>query len=233
MTRPRPDFTRESAAGGLVAGVDEVGRGPLAGPVFAGAVIFPRGVPAPLAAAIDDSKRLDPARRASVAAAIRASGALWALGAASVAEIERRNVLGAALLAMRRAVLRLPLPPDFALIDGPHLPDLPCPARALVGGDGLSLSVAAAAILAKVARDRLMARLACRHPDYGWERNAGYGTAAHLAGLARCGASPHHRAGFAPVRAARLIPVKAAVPGSRQEGEETEGDPTWSRTGGR
>ncbi len=198
-----PSFALEAVAGGRVAGVDEVGRGPLAGPVFAAAVVFPGGVPDALAALIDDSKRLTAARREAAAAALVASGAAdIALGAASVAEIAARNILGASLLAMARAVARLPTPPDLALIDGNRAPALACPVRCVVGGDGRSLSIAAASIVAKVARDRAMTRLAARWPGYGWEANAGYGTAAHLAALVRLGATAHHRAGFAPVRRA-------------------------------
>ena len=195
-----PDFTREAAHGGRVAGVDEVGRGPLAGPVVAAAVVFPRGVPDALAPLLDDSKRLSAAARERALAAMLASGAAEiAVAAASVSEIARLNVLGAALLAMRRAVERLPALPQLALVDGNQPPALPCPVRCLVGGDGLSLSIAAASIAAKVARDSLMARLDGRHPGYGWASNAGYGTAAHLAALRRLGPTRHHRAGFGPV----------------------------------
>lgn len=195
-----PDFTLEAAAGGRVAGVDEVGRGPLAGPVLAAAVVLPCPPPPTLAALLDDSKRLSAEQRARAAAALRAAGAELALGAASVAEIARLNILGAALLAMARAVARLPSPPDLALVDGNRAPPLDCPLRCVVGGDGRSLSIAAASIIAKLARDRAMARLAARWPGYGWEANAGYGTAAHRAALARLGATPHHRAGFGTVR---------------------------------
>ncbi len=207
---PRPDYALETAAlaerGGLrVAGVDEVGRGPLAGPVLAAAVVFPGGVPAALAALIADSKSLSPARREAAAAALRASpGVEFGVGAASLAEITRLNILGASLLAMRRAVCRLPVAPDFALIDGNQAPDLPCPLRCVVGGDSRSLSIAAASIIAKVLRDRLMARLATRFPGYGFERNAGYPTAGHRAALALIGACRHHRPGFGPVR--RVVP---------------------------
>ncbi len=210
---PRPDYALEAAAlgdggGRRVAGVDEVGRGPLAGPVLAAAVVFPGGVPAALVALIADSKTLSPARREAAAAALRASPAVeFGVGAASVAEIARFNILGASLLAMRRAVRRLPVAPDFALIDGNRAPDLPCPLRCVVGGDGRSLSIAAASIIAKVLRDRLMARLAARFPGYGFERNAGYPTAGHRAALALIGACRHHRRGFGPVR-------RVAVPGS-------------------
>lgn len=196
----RPDFTREAAHGGRVAGVDEAGRGPLAGPVVAAAVVFPFGVPAGLAVLLDDSKKLDPTRRAIAFAALRSSRAEVGIGAASVAEIARLNILQASLLAMRRAVLRLPAPPDLALVDGNQPPALPCPVCCLVGGDGLSLSVAAASIVAKVLRDRVMARLAVRYPAYGWAGNAGYGTAAHRAALYRVGACRHHRTGFGTVR---------------------------------
>ncbi len=195
-----PDFTREAAHGGRVAGVDEVGRGPLAGPVVAAAVVFPDGVPDALAPLLDDSKRLSAAARERALAAMLASGAAEiAVAAASVNEIARLNVLGAALLAMRRAVERLPVLPNLALVDGNQPPALPCPVRCLVGGDGLSLSIAAASIAAKVLRDRLMARLDRRHPGYGWASNAGYGTAVHLAALRRLGPTRHHRAGFGSV----------------------------------
>lgn len=204
-----PDFSREDAHGGRVAGVDEVGRGPLAGPVVAAAVVFPCGVPDALAGLLDDSKRLRPeARRAAFEALRRSGAAEIGVGAASVAEIARLNILRASLLAMRRAVLRLPGLPDLALVDGNQAPPLPCPVRCLVGGDGLSLSVAAASIVAKVLRDRAMERLARRHPGYGWEANAGYGTAAHRAALLRLGPVVHHRAGFGTVRRLLDIPVQ-------------------------
>lgn len=209
--KSRPDFSREAAHGGLVAGVDEVGRGPLAGPVVAAAVVFPRGVPDALAPMLDDSKRLAPAAREAAFAAMRSSGGAWiAVAAASVREIERLNILHASLLAMRRAVLRLPRLPNLALVDGNKLPDLPCPAQAVVGGDAASLSIAAASIAAKVVRDRCMARLSRRYPGYGWDGNAGYPAPSHRAALERLGPTPHHRAGFGTVR--RLLPG-AASPG--------------------
>ena len=199
--RDRPDLSLEEAAGGRVAGVDEAGRGPWAGPVVAAAVVFDAGgPPAPLSAAITDSKLLKAERRAALQPAILAC-ADAAIGIASVAEIDAMNILQATLLAMRRAVVRLAHPPDLALVDGNHAPRLPCAVRTVVGGDRASLSIAAASIVAKVARDRLMARLALEHPGYGWERNAGYGTAEHQAGLARLGVTAQHRRSFRPIRA--------------------------------
>lgn len=198
----KPHFDLERAQGGLVAGVDEAGRGPLAGPVVAAAVAFPDGVPARLLPLIDDSKKLSaPARETVVRLLRQESGVLIGVGAASVAEIGRLNILHAAMLAMRRAVMRLPARPGSALIDGDRVPPaLPCPARACIGGDATSLSIAAASIVAKVVRDRAMARLALRHPRYGWDSNAGYGTPTHRAALREYGATRHHRTGFGTVR---------------------------------
>jgi ribonuclease HII len=181
-----------------------VGRGPLAGPVVAAAVVLPKRVPEALAALIDDSKKLSAGQRAAAFAALMAARAAGrveiALGAASVAEIGRINILRASLLAMRRAVLRLPSVPDLALVDGNVAPDLPCPAQCVVGGDGSELAIGAASIVAKVVRDRCMARLDRRYPGYGWPENAGYGTAGHRAALLRLGPTVHHRAGFGTVR---------------------------------
>ena len=195
-----PDFAFEELHGGRVAGVDEVGRGPLAGPVLAAAVVFPHGVAPGLAALLDDSKRLTAEQRAVAYDALHDSDAEIALGAASVAEIARLNILHASLLAMCRAITRLPSPPDLALVDGNRPPHLPCRVRCVVGGDGLSLSIAAASIVAKVVRDRAMARLDRRFPGYGWASNAGYGTAAHRQALDRLGPTRHHRVGFGAVR---------------------------------
>lgn len=196
-----PGSGPESGPGsGPVAGIDEAGRGPLAGPVVAAAVCFPGlALPPAVRGPIDDSKKLSPARREAAFAAILEAGAVGT-GEASVAEIDRLNILQATMLAMQRAVAALAVPPAAALVDGNRAPVLPCPAHPLVGGDRLSLSIAAASIVAKVTRDRLMARLAADHPGYGWERNAGYGTAAHRAALAALGPTPHHRRTFAPVR---------------------------------
>jgi ribonuclease HII len=199
-----PDFSLECAIRGAVAGVDEAGRGPLAGPVLAAAVIFTRRDLPPALGRLDDSKKLDAATRRALFAALRAfDGAVIGIGAASSTEIARLNILRATHLAMRRAVLRLSLAPVLALVDGNSAPDLPCPVRCVVGGDRLSLSIAAASIVAKVLRDRTMAALDPRWPAYGFAANAGYPTAAHRAALALHGACPHHRGGFAPVDAAR------------------------------
>ena len=194
-----PDLHLEQSLSGLVAGVDEVGRGPLCGPVVAAAVIFPAPPAADLAARIDDSKKLSEKSRDWLFARLMESDAIVAVAASSVAEIEALNILGASLLAMRRAVERLAMPPDWALIDGNKAPRLACPARCVVGGDAVSLSIAAASVVAKVVRDRGMARLDRRWPGYGWAANAGYPTAAHLAALAQLGPTPHHRMGFRPL----------------------------------
>lgn len=188
-----------------VCGVDEVGRGPLAGPVVAAAVVLlPDRMPPELAALIDDSKLLVRSAREEIHAAVTDPGcgwALWSIGAADVGEIDSINILQASLLAMCRAVAGLALVPDHALVDGNRCPDFGLPATAVIGGDGLSLSIACASVVAKVHRDRLLAELAASHPHYGWERNAGYATAEHLGALRRHGPTPHHRRSFAPVAA--------------------------------
>ena len=207
----RPDLSLELAAGGRVAGVDEAGRGPWAGPVVAAAVVFAAGdPPPPLGAMITDSKLLRAERRAALQPAILACADV-AVGIASVAEIDSMNILHATLLAMRRAVVGLGCPLDLALVDGNRAPRLPCAVRTVVGGDRSSLSIAAASIVAKVTRDRLMARLAFDHPGYGWERNAGYGTAEHRAALARLGPTAHHRRSFRPVQKAMEAALEVAA----------------------
>ena len=198
--REQPDLSLEHAAGGRVAGIDEAGRGPWAGPVVVAAVVFGGGDPPPqLRAAITDSKLLLPGRRAALHGRILAC-ADAAVGIASVAEIDSMNILQATLLAIRRAVTRLDEVPDLALVDGNRAPRLRCPVKTVVGGDCKSLSIAAASIVAKVTRDRLMVRLAADYPGYGWERNAGYGTAEHRAALARLGPCEQHRRSFRPIR---------------------------------
>jgi ribonuclease HII len=195
-----PDLALELSLGGVVAGIDEVGRGPLAGPVVAAAVVLDRAtLPPRLAAELDDSKKLTARRRDELAELVAVSCAVG-IGRAEVAEIDSLNILNATFLAMRRAYQALGVAADWALVDGNRPPDgLPCPVRCVVGGDGLSLSIAAASVVAKVYRDRLMAELAGQWPGYGWERNAGYGTAQHLEALRRLGPTPHHRRSFAPV----------------------------------
>jgi ribonuclease HII len=194
-----PDYALEAALGGTVAGIDEVGRGPLAGPVVAAAVIFDPAAAAPrLLAELDDSKKIPKRRHAELADLVHRTCRVG-IGCASVAEIDRINILQATFLAMRRALDALGRPVDAALVDGNRPPPLPCRVQCVVGGDGRSLSIAAASVAAKAHRDRLMAELAVLHPGYGWERNAGYGTAQHLEALARLGPSPHHRTSFAPI----------------------------------
>ena len=194
-----PDMALESEYEGHVAGVDEAGRGPWAGPVVAAAVILPTSLPESLATAIDDSKKL-PARRREQLFEILRGRAEIGVGAASVVEIDRCNILAATYLAMRRALRRLRREPAVALIDGNGLPaGLRCPGRTVVKGDSLSLSIAAASIVAKVTRDRIMGTLACRYPAYGWDRNAGYGTHQHRDGLLTAGVTSHHRRTFAPI----------------------------------
>ncbi len=193
-----PDLSLERRLGGRVAGVDEAGRGPWAGPVVAAAVVLPRALPAVLARGIDDSKRLGRGRREALYAGLLDHAEIG-VGHAGVDEIDRLNILEATLIAMGRAVARLDPPPEAVLVDGNRAPALGCPVHTVVKGDRLSLSIAAASIVAKVTRDGLMAELAAGHPGFGWERNAGYGTAEHRAALSRLGPTAHHRKSFAPV----------------------------------
>ncbi len=180
-----------------VAGVDEVGRGPLAGPVVAAAVVLNR---ASIPEGLNDSKKLTAKRRGLLTPLLRQSAQVG-LGVASVDEIDALNILQASLLAMRRAVADLPVVPDHLLIDGNRLPvDLPCPATPVVGGDGRSPSIAAASIVAKSWRDDVMKEAATQFPGYGWETNAGYPTKCHKSALRDLGATPFHRRSFAPVR---------------------------------
>lgn len=198
-----PDFAVEAALGGRVAGIDEAGRGPWAGPVVAAAVVLDGlSLPVELSAGLDDSKKLTRPARERLFDLLMANAAIG-VGEASVPEIDALNILAATLLAMRRAIGALPVRPDHAIVDGNRAPDLDIPHRCIVGGDGRALSIAAASVVAKVTRDRIMAQLAAECPQYGWERNAGYGTKRHSEALATHGVTRHHRRSFAPV--ARLL----------------------------
>lgn len=187
----------ELASPELCAGVDEVGRGPLAGPVVAAAVIFGTHRPEGL----KDSKRLTAKRRAELSAEIKDTALAWSIGRADVAEIDRLNILRASHLAMQRAVTALSTRPEVLLVDGKLLPSFEIPAVAVVKGDDRVPEISAASIVAKVARDDEMTALAKRHPGYGFERHKGYATAEHLAALGRLGPTAAHRQSFAPVRA--------------------------------
>lgn len=182
----------------LICGVDEAGRGPLAGPVFAAAVILDDP---PRIKGLADSKKLTAKRRDALFDEIKLQAVAWAVASASVEEIDEINILQASLLAMRRAVLALKLQPATILVDGLHVPKVAMPARAIVQGDATVPAISAASILAKVARDAAMLELHATYPDYGFDRHKGYGTAVHMAALRRLGATPAHRRSFAPVRA--------------------------------
>jgi len=196
-----PDFAIEKSAGGLVAGIDEAGRGPWAGPVIAAAVVLdPTTLPRSIQDRLDDSKKLSAKVRCGLFEAL-GDYAQLGVGIASVSEIDTHNILSGTMLAMQRAVINLPVPPDYALVDGNQSPKLSCTVQTVVRGDGLSLSIAAASIVAKVTRDRIMAELALEHPGYGWERNAGYGTKEHREGLEQLGVTNHHRRSFKPIAA--------------------------------
>lgn len=199
-----PSFRFELRCEGRVAGIDEAGRGPLAGPVYAAAAVIDRTRAArKLLRMIDDSKKLSHAQREETYEAMIVSGVVqFAIAEASVEEIDRINILQATFLAMRRALQALAEQPQVVLVDGNRAPpQLGCRAETIVGGDAHSYSIAAASIFAKVARDRYMTRLAEAFPGYGWERNRGYGSAQHLDALTLLGPTPHHRMSFAPLRA--------------------------------
>lgn len=204
VTKPKPDFTREDAllerGAQYVAGVDEVGRGPLAGPVVVAAVILdPKRIPDGL----NDSKKLTPRRREALFQEIMASAHV-SIVTAPPSIIDRLNIRGATLWAMRRTILELGQAPDHALIDGRDIPDgLPCPADYVIGGDGKSVSIAAASIVAKVMRDRMCPIMDCDHPGFNFAKHKGYGTAIHMQALKTLGPTSHHRSSFAPVVAAR------------------------------
>lgn len=191
-----PDLSLEEMQIGLIAGLDEVGRGPFAGPVVAAAVILDRSN---IPDRIRDSKKLSKVRREILFDQILGSADVG-IGEASVTEIDDVNILQATFLAMRRALIALKSSPDFALVDGNRDPKLGIPTRLVVKGDSISLSIAAASIVAKVTRDRKMCALADIYPGYGWERNSGYGTAEHRKGLSLLGVTPQHRRSFAPIR---------------------------------
>ncbi len=189
----------EKASPTPVCGVDEAGRGPWAGPVCAAAVILaPRRVPKGL----DDSKKLSAGRRQVLEVEIKARAVAWAVGFASVEEIAELNILHATGLAMRRAVQSLSVEPVHALVDGNYAFPLPCPVKTVIRGDGLSCSIAAASILAKTARDRLMGELDALYPGYGFAAHKGYGAPVHARALMELGPSPVHRMSWAPIRLA-------------------------------
>ncbi len=190
-----PSFEIEDGFDGVIAGVDEAGRGPWAGPVVAAAVVLDRET---MPEGLRDSKTLTEKRRKELA------GALWqcariGVGVSSVDEIDQMNILRASLLAMSRAVANLPAAPAIALVDGHIKPKLRCPAYTVIKGDAKSFSIAAASIIAKTTRDRMMRELARDYPDYQWQKNKGYGAPAHREALDRCGVTPHHRKSFAPI----------------------------------
>src|SRR6266851_536431 len=197
-----PDFAIERGCAGVVCGIDEAGRGPLAGPVVAAAVIIDRrrfrG---------ELRRELRESCYRALSACARSGAVRIGVGAASRGEIDRINILRASLAAMARAVVALGLTPDIALVDGNVAPSLPCAVKTVVKGDALSFSIAAASVVAKVTRDRIMHALAGRYPGYGWETNVGYATAEHGAAIRRLGVTPHHRRSFEPVRLALSVPA--------------------------
>ena len=221
--------------GPLIAGVDEVGRGPLAGPVVACAIIMPPGERA--IRGVDDSKALSAAERARLAPIIRARALAVGVGAASVREIDRLNIYHASTLAMRRALARLSVSPDHVLIDGKSIRSLTIPHTAVVHGDARCFSIACASIIAKVTRDRLMRQLGEKYPTYRWGQNSGYATADHVAGLAAAGLTPHHRRSFMRIRQLSLdfdAPVEPPPEFATELAADAPGDaaepyrPLWS-----
>ncbi|WP_085907339.1 ribonuclease HII [Kiloniella majae] len=207
-----PDFSREQELdhelginNAVIAGVDEVGRGPWAGPVVAGAAWLDRGkLPQKLIAKLDDSKKLSIKKREEINDELydlHQEGIInLALGEASREEIDELNILQASMLAMQRAISNLSITPQAILVDGNKIPKLPYPAKAVIKGDSISLSIAAASIIAKVNRDHQMFELSIQYPGYGWEKNQGYGTAQHRAALLDLGVTPAHRRTFRPIR---------------------------------
>jgi ribonuclease HII len=187
-----------------IAGVDEAGRGPLAGPVVAAACILPEGT---LFERLNDSKQVDPGTRERLFEEITTSTALYGIGIVDVEIIDRINILQATFLAMRKAIEALPLQPDYILIDGNQIPHLPIPTESLVQGDALSISIAAASILAKVTRDRIMEELHLQYPQYGFKQHKGYATEQHLEAIHTFGPSPTHRKSFDPVKSILNPPI--------------------------
>ena len=195
-----PHLEYEKSFNGPVCGVDEVGRGPWAGPVITCAAVLKTGtLPDETLAILDDSKKLTDKKRQALYEPLK-QHCYYNIGQCSVAEIDEHNILQATLIAMSRAVNGLKTPIVGALIDGNKLPELSVPATAIVKGDSISLSIAAASVIAKVFRDTLMKDLATQYPHYNWESNAGYGTKAHIEGLNRHGITPHHRTSYAPIK---------------------------------
>lgn len=208
LLRPERQLWRQGYE--YVAGVDEVGVGPLAGPVVAAAVVFRSDV---RIRGVDDSKKLAPAARTQLAREIRAQALAFGVGVVGVDDIDRLNIYHAALEAMRRAVTALAVPPQYLVVDARTVPGVTIPQLPIVKGDGRSFSIAAASIVAKVARDALMTELAAQYPEYGFDENMGYGTPAHIEAITRYGPCPVHRRSFAPVSQPRLpgMVVRAAV----------------------
>lgn len=207
------DFDRERAKGRILAGVDEVGRGPLAGPVTAAAVVLPRDFPAP---GLDDSKKLSSAAREKWAEKIRKEALAWAIADLSAAEIDRVGIRRAVDHVMREAVLQLPLQPELLLVDGKHCPSGLPPAEAHVGGDRRSLSIAAASVLAKVHRDRWMKSVSLEYPDYGFDSHKGYGSASHEDAIRLHGPCPIHRRSFL----GRILKEESARSSRKTRGED-------------
>ncbi len=201
-----PDTSFEDAARAngskCIVGIDEAGRGPWAGPVVAGAAVLDLAqMPTELLDALDDSKKLTPGRRDNLYEQLSGCSAVHlGVGLSDVAEIDIHNILQATLMAMARAVAELPVKADYALVDGNQEPILSCPLETVVKGDTRSVSIAAASIVAKVTRDRIMSDLAVKFPGYGWETNAGYGTPQHQMALRHLGVTPHHRQSYKPVQ---------------------------------
>ena len=195
-----PSFAIENSCSGIVCGIDEVGRGPLAGPVVASAVIINREIaPAEILEQINDSKKLSAKKRNYLFNKIQEFADI-AIAECSVEEIDEINILQASLKAMSKAYAKLKPSPSFALIDGNKSPKISCTTKTVIKGDSLSISIAAASIIAKEYRDNLMRKIANDYPEYGWESNAGYGTKTHLAAIEKYGITPHSRRSFAPIK---------------------------------